>query len=142
MSDHKKTPPKTPTQVQMISERSPPPAPYRPTIDRLVSDDTHDSSNKAEADSTALPSCFAAQQNQQGNRVDPMRHNYPAPKEPLDIEKALALTPRPYTFRHQLREMKEAGGNMASQELSEEDQKAEFVRVKRSLKSWGQNPKF
>ncbi|PMD36488.1 hypothetical protein L207DRAFT_82559 [Hyaloscypha variabilis F] len=139
MSDHKKTSPKAPTPLHIPSERSPPPAPYRRTIDRGSPNDTDNSSNKNEAASTALPFNSAVQQKQPGNRVDPMRRSYPAPTEPLDIAKALELTPRPHTFRHQLREIKKAAENMAPRVMSKEDEKAEFERVKSVLKSWGKN---
>ena len=61
----------------------------------------------------------------------------PAPKEPLDIAKALARTPPPHTRRRLLEEKNKHVTNDHAREITEDDRKVEFERIKRDLKSRG-----
>jgi hypothetical protein len=139
MSSNKDSTPVTPSTPTRTSNNQPTPqAPYRPTVERLVSDTTNNTT--ARVASNALPSCRMPQYNEHGNLADVMARTYPTPTDVVNVAEALELPPQPKTFKHHLDDLRKNGERKKVRIMTDEDRKAEFERVKATLRSLGQKP--
>ncbi|KUJ20975.1 uncharacterized protein LY89DRAFT_729784 [Mollisia scopiformis] len=77
--------------------------------------------------------CRLPQRDKKGNLLDVLERTYLKPEEEVDIEEALQCPPLPGTFRYVV-EREVRGGKKNAKEISSEDKKAEFERVKRELR--------
>jgi hypothetical protein len=105
--------------------------PRRPIFDRAITENT-----EIRARTTELPFCRIPVYNQHGHPGDAMSRTYAKPAEPLNVVEALELPPQPNTFRHQLQQLKENGGEKQTRNTTGEDKQAEFERVKNALRAW------
>ncbi len=103
----------------------------RPTLDRAITENT-----EIRPRTTKPPCCRIPVYNQHGHPGDAMSRTYAKPSEPLNLAEALELSPQPNTFRHQLQQLKESGGEKQTRNTTGEDKKAEFERVKNALRAW------
>jgi hypothetical protein len=102
-----------------------------PTLDRAITENT-----EIRARTTKLPFCRMRVYNQHGHPGDAMSCTHAKPTEPLNVAEALELPPQPNTFQHQLQQLKESGGEKQTRNTTGEDKKAEFERVKNTLRAW------
>ncbi|PMD24135.1 hypothetical protein NA56DRAFT_28289 [Hyaloscypha hepaticicola] len=105
--------------------------PQRPTLDRAITENP-----EIRARTTKLPFYRMPVYNQHGHPGDAMSRTYAKPTGPLNVAEALELPPQPNTFRHQLQQLKESGGEKQTRNTTGEDKKAEFEHVKNALRAW------
>jgi hypothetical protein len=108
-------------------------ATQRPGLERAT---TSSSATSIRAGTGTLPSCRIPQYNQHGHPVHGLYRIFTSPTEEIDVAEALKLPPQPNTFRYQLQQLRENGGEKKTRVTTDEDKKAEFERVKNALKAW------
>jgi hypothetical protein len=82
--------------------------------------------------------CRIPQLNQHGHPLDSLSRTYAAPTALINVAEALELPAQPGTFRYQLeKEREKGGGERKGNEMSNEEKREEFERVKQALKDLG-----